>query len=201
MKKLLLLCLVSIFALSCARGPYNGSDKGPYLIKVNDAKLSEGEIRAELDMLPQEVMRAFEGEEGIEDLMKKLAEKEMLYQESLTKGLQNGEEFSKRLNMFKKRLAVEMLLEEEVEKKTAVSDEDVRDFYEKNKENFVAEVPGNGKKGVMEFEVVENVIRRRLMAEKQREVFEKYMSTLREQYTIALDREAIKAAFGNRITP
>jgi hypothetical protein len=53
----------------------------------------------------------------------------------------------------------------------------------------------------MEFEVVENIIRQRLEAEKQRQAFEDYIESLRKKYTVELNQEAIRATFGNAAIP
>lgn len=199
-----LVCVLGIamlFMTACSRTPGTDAGKGQYLAKVNNVKLSEEDIRDELAMLPVEVIRTFEEQGGIVVLVKELAKKEMIYQEAADRGILRNKEFNRRLNLLKKRLAVEMLLEDEIAKGTTVSEQEVRDYYDSHKETFVAEVPGNGKEELMDFELVENLIRKRLAAEKQRAAFEKYMATLTEKYTVELNEEAIKAAFGNSITP
>jgi len=195
------LIFAAFFAMACSRTPGSDAEKGAHLVTVNNVKLSKEDINDELAMLPPEVIKTFEEQGGIVALVRELAKKEMIYQEAAARGILRDKEFNRRLNLLKKRLAVEMLLENEIAKGTTVTDQEVRDYYESRKESFVAEVPGNGKKDIMEFEVVKDYIKKRLAAEKQRAAFEKYMQSLMEKYSISLNEEAIKAAFGNSITP
>lgn len=196
----LLACLAPVLLLACAQGTTTDA-KGHVLVKVNNTGITEKDVRDEIRMLPKEVMEVFREEDGVEFLLNELAKKEMLYQEALKKGYQNKGEFRDRVEVMKKRLMVEMLLEEEIEKSATVSDREVRDFYEQNKKRFVAEVPGNGKEQVMDFEVVRDAIHERLSMIKQKNAFEEYIASLKEKYTVEINKEATKAAFGNGPAP
>jgi peptidyl-prolyl cis-trans isomerase C len=196
MRKLLAVCLAPMFLLACAQGTTTDAE-GPALVKVNNTGITEKDVRDEIKMLPREVMEIFGEEDGVEFLLNELAKKEMLYQEALKKGYRKRGEFRDRLEVMKKRLMVEMLLEDEIEKSSRVSDQEVRDFYEQNKQRFIAEVPGNGKEQVMEFEVVRDAIHERLSMIKQKNAFEEYIASLREKYTVEINKEATEAAFGN----
>jgi hypothetical protein len=125
----------------------------------------------------------------------------MIYLEARSKGIQDTKLFQTRLEVLKKRLMVEMALEEKIEKVVTVSDKEVREFYEENKKRFEAEAPDGSRTETMEFEVVENIIRQRLEAEKQRQAFEDYIESLRKKYTVELNQEAIRATFGNAAIP
>lgn len=205
MKKLSVFCLaISIsFLLACARNATDDSPKenGTVLARVNDTTITAKDVREELGVLPPEVIRLFQEEDGTEALLKELIKKEMLYQEARRKGLQNTKLFRDRMDMLKKRLIVEMLLEEEIEKKAAVSEQEVKAFYEENKKRFEAEMPGNGGKGIMEFDVVKDAIRQRLTAEKQRRAFDNYIEELTGKYSVETYPDAVEAAFGNRPSP
>lgn len=202
MKKLLIVVCLTIsisFLLACTRNTADSSkENGTVLARVNNTNITAKDVRDELGMLPPEVMRLFQEEDGTETLLKELVKKEMLYQEARKKGLQNTGQFRDRLDMLKKRLIVEMLLEEEIEKKAAVSEQEVKDFYEENKKRFEAEMPGNGGTGIMEFDVVKDAIRQRLTAEKQRRAFDNYIEELTGKYAVEMYPDAVEAAFGNR---
>jgi hypothetical protein len=179
-----------------------GTEKqGPYLIKVNDSVITKEDVMDELDLLPVEVKDILGEQGGTEALLQELAKKEMIYLEARSKGIQDTELFQTRLEVLKKRLMVEMALEEKIEKVVTVSDKEVREFYEENKKRFEAEAPDGNKTETMEFEVVENIIRQRLEAEKQRQAFEDYIESLRKKYTVELNQEAIRATFGNAAIP
>jgi peptidyl-prolyl cis-trans isomerase C len=57
----------------------------------------------------------------------------MLYQEAKKKGFENNPEYKKKLEDFKKLTLISLLLEKEIEDKAKVSDQDIKDYYEKHK--------------------------------------------------------------------
>jgi|Deesub1362A_J573_1020465.scaffolds.fasta_scaffold00093_79 peptidyl-prolyl cis-trans isomerase C len=201
MKKLLYLMAIIVFVLACTEGKptktQTTSVKGPYLAKVNDVTITKEDVMEEFNMLPPQIQEFFTTEGGMESLLDELVKKELLYQEAKKRNFSNSAKFKKRVEDFKKRLMIEYLLEEEIEKKALVSDKEVRDFYEKNKENFVVEIPGKEKPELVEFDKVKDFIQQRLTAEKQREIFDSYITSLKKTYKVELDKEAIKKAFGN----
>jgi hypothetical protein len=199
------LFFISLLVFACQQpggeGTPGTAEQGPYLIKVNDSIITKEDVMDELDLLPVEVKDILGEQGGTEALLQELAKKEMIYLEARSRGIQDTELFQTRMEVLKKRLMVEMILEEKVEKTAEVSDKEVRDFYEENKKRFEAEAPEGGKTETMEFEVVENIIRQRLEAEKQRQAFEDYIGSLKKKYTVELNQEAIRAAFGNAAIP
>jgi hypothetical protein len=204
MKKILPLSFMLLLAVACTENnPAGGAGAGnvPYLAKVNGEPITVQTVREEFNMLPPEVQEMFRSEGGMEDLVEELIKKEVLYLESKKKGVQNSEEFRKRLNSFKKRLMVEVLLADEINDKALISDSEVRDFYEQNTESFIRETPEGDKTEAMKLESVEGIIRQYLTAEKQKEIFDSYIASLRKNYRIEYDRESIGQAFGNTPQP
>jgi len=60
----------------------------------------------------------------------------MLYQEALKKGLEKTPDFQKKLEEFKKLTLVTELFEKEIMSKANVSDQELKDYYDKHKEEF-----------------------------------------------------------------
>jgi hypothetical protein len=56
---------------------------------------------------------------------------------------------------------------------------------------------GRGKPRAMEFDEVKGLIKQYLAAEKQKEVFDSYITSLKGQYKVEIDREAVRQAFGD----
>jgi peptidyl-prolyl cis-trans isomerase C len=201
MKKLFLISLALVFAVSCKGGKLATEQpkgtEGQYLAKVNAEPITGEDLRREMEMLPPQVREYFEAG-GMEGILDEVVKKEILYLEAKKRGLEKDARFAERVEDFKKRMMIEFLLEAEVEKKAAVSDKEVRDFYEKNKENFVLEAPGKkGKAKAIEFERVKGLIEERLKAEKQKEIFDSYIASLKQTYKVEFNKEAI-AAFENK---
>lgn len=131
---ILMFIIPLLFAfVACAK---KGEEKGPYLAKVGNVKITQADLEREMKNLPVFAQKMFEGSGGGERFLNELIKKELLYQEALKKGLDKDAEYLKRVEDFKKITLVGTLLEKEMASKAEVSDQDVKDYYEKHKEDF-----------------------------------------------------------------
>jgi hypothetical protein len=221
MKKLAVVVMLAMLAVSCAESKEdipvgNKSEEAIHIAKVNKVPITSTDIKDEFNMLPVQLQQMFMREDGLEDLLDELIKKEMLYQEAKKKGITSSKKFRERkaelkkrlMEEFKKqeefltnRLTIELLLEDEVDKKSAVEDREVREYYDSNIQDFVMEVPDQSEPQTIEFDAVKDRIRQHLVAKKQEEVFDSYIATLKESYNIAIDRDAFSRAFGNIAAP
>ncbi len=120
---------------SCAR---KEGEKGPYLAKVGSQTITLSDLERELRALPEFAQKLFEGPEGKEKFLDEMIKKELLYQEALKKGLQKDPEYLQKLEEFKKLTLIGRLLEKEIELKAKVTEEDVKDYYDKHKDELSA---------------------------------------------------------------
>lgn len=208
MRRLLCMSIVPmfalVFALSCSNEPRTEKpikDKGPYLARINGVEIIAQDVRDEFNLIPPEIQQLYAMEDGMESLLEELVKKELLYQEGQKRGYQKEDEFKKQVEEFKKRLTIAHLLSDEVENKAVVPDSAVRDFYESNREKFVREVPGEEKSELIGLEMVEDLIKERLVAEQQKKVFDSYVESLKEKARVELNKEALKSAFANSVAP
>lgn len=136
MKKFFVV-MMSVFLfyafLSCAQ---KEEKKGPYLAKVGNVKITQADLDRELKSIPEFAQKIFEGAGGKERFLDEIIKKELLYQEALKKGFDKNEEFQKKVEDFKKITLISLLLEKEIEAKAEITDQDVKDYYEKNKNEF-----------------------------------------------------------------
>jgi peptidyl-prolyl cis-trans isomerase C len=126
---------VSVLFLLHACAQQEGK-KGPYLAKVGKATITQADYERELKSLPEFAQQLFEGAEGKERFLDELIKKELLYQEAQQKGLDKDEEFTQKIEEFKKITLIGYLLEKEVEEQAELTDQEVKDYYEQHKEDF-----------------------------------------------------------------
>ena len=134
MKKIAVIVLLLSALVACSKK--GAEQQGPFLAKVGDTRITQADLDRELKSLPDYAQQLFEGEGGKEKLLDEIVKKEILYQEALKKGIDKDPEFTKKLEEFKKLTLVSELLEKEIMSKAKVSDQDVKDYYEKHKEDF-----------------------------------------------------------------
>ena len=131
---ILMFIIPLLFAfVACAK---KGEEKGPYLAKVGNVKIMQADLEREMKNLPVFAQKMFEGSDGKEKFLGELIKKELLYQDALKKGLDKDAEYLKRVEDFRKITLIGVLLEKEMESKAKVSDQEVKDYYEKHKEDF-----------------------------------------------------------------
>lgn len=133
MKRVLVLLFVFCLVFACAK---KEEKKGAYLAKIGDSVITQADFDREIKGLPEFVQKMFEGPAGKENFLNELIKRELLYKEALKKGLDKDAEYVKKLEDFKKITLVGLLLQKEIEGKVKVSDQEVKDYYEKNKGRF-----------------------------------------------------------------
>jgi peptidyl-prolyl cis-trans isomerase C len=133
MKRVLVLLFVVCLFFACAK---KEAKKGPYLAKVGDTVITQADFEREMKGLPEFVQKMFEGINGKEKFLDELIKRELLYKEALKKGLDKDSEYLKKVEDFRKITLVGLLLQKDIESKVKVSDQEVKDYYEKNKEKF-----------------------------------------------------------------
>lgn len=199
MKKILWICILASFALFACEGkkpgtpekPAGKTNAGDYLAKISDTAITEADLNKELQSLPPSIQQDLKSEGGMKRLLDEMIKKELLYLEAKRKGVDNNESFRERVEEFKKLSMVRLLLEAEIEKKATVSDKEIKDYYNKNKSEFVLKSP-DGKTGIpVEFEKAKDFIKQRISMEKQQETFDSYLEILKKTYTVKLNTEAI----------
>lgn len=135
MKKFAVLIPILTISLffACAK---KEDQKGPYLAKVGNVEITQADFEREIKNLPDFAQKMFESNSGKEKFLDELVKKEILYQEAVKKGFDKDSGYLKKVDDFKKITLVGILLEKEIEAKATVSEKDIKDYYEKHKEDF-----------------------------------------------------------------
>jgi EpsD family peptidyl-prolyl cis-trans isomerase len=138
MKKVFVFILaISVLCalVACAQ---KGEQKGPYLAKVGTIKITQADLERDIKNLPEFAQKLFEGAAGKEKFLDEMIKKELLYQEATKRGLDKDPEYVRKLEEFKKLTLIGQLLEKEIEAKAKVTEQDVKDYYEKHKAELAA---------------------------------------------------------------
>lgn len=138
MKKVFVFILaISVICalVACAQ---KGEQKGPYLAKVGTIKITQADLERDIKNLPEFAQKLFEGAAGKEKFLDEMIKKELLYQEATKRGLDKDPEYVRKLEEFKKLTLIGQLLEKEIEAKAKVTEQDVKDYYEKHKAELAA---------------------------------------------------------------
>jgi parvulin-like peptidyl-prolyl isomerase len=134
MKKIAVGLILTVALMSCSKKGVE--QKGPFLAKVGNVTITQADYDREFKTLPEYAQQIFAGEEGKEKFLNEIINKEMLYQEALKKGLEKTPDFQKKLEEFKKVTLITELFEKEIISKAKVSDQEIKDYYDKHKEEL-----------------------------------------------------------------
>lgn len=127
--------LVLVFAVSCSKGV---EQKGEYIAKINDTVLTKEDIKNEMSYLPPELAgEFFGGSDGIARLVDEIVQKEVFYWEAKKRGLDKTKEFEKKIETLKKNTLIKQLLDDEMKSAAKVTEKEAKEYYDKNKEDFI----------------------------------------------------------------
>jgi len=123
-----------LLTFGCKKADMSGGD---YVIKIDNQRISEKDLKKEFEALPDMARSFFAGPDGAEKFADELVKKEVLYIEATKRGYDKKEDFQKKLEEFKKITLINQLLEEEMKKITQPTDQELKEYYEKHKGEFM----------------------------------------------------------------
>jgi peptidyl-prolyl cis-trans isomerase C len=135
MRKIAIMCVFALALVSCSKK--EAEVKGPYLAKVDNTAITQVDFDREFQALPDYAQQIFTDAAGKEKFLNEIINKELLYKEAVKKGYDKGQDYLKKVEEFKKLSLVSELFEKEIMAKAKVSDQEAKDYYDKNKDDFI----------------------------------------------------------------
>lgn len=133
--KIILVAIISVLIFSsCAK---DGKQKDGRVAKIDGVIITKEDVRDQIKMLPEVAKEFFQGPDGTAKLVDELIKKEMLYLEAKKRGMDKDKEFQKKVEEFKKITLINDLLDKEIEASPKITEEDIKGYYDKNKEDFI----------------------------------------------------------------
>ena len=117
-------------------GTSAGKKEGKVLAEVNSGSITTGDFDRELKNLPEYLKAMADTPQGRKEMLDTMVIRELILQQASKDGLDKGPEIEEKLQDLRKRLVVESFLKKKVEVESKVSDEDMKKFYEQNKDKF-----------------------------------------------------------------
>ena len=205
MNKYKAILAVSLLSLALAVTGCNKGSDGAVLARVNRTKITATDFKRQLEDLQPQMQEAVASDpKARREFLEDLIGIEIVLQEAKRQGLDKDPEFKKRQDMLKKEMEKRIqddtrnelfngLLKKELADKlakvTPPTDKEVRDYYAKNIDKM--KTP-EGKK--LSFKDVEPQLQRRMLAEKQRDLYLEYAKGLRAKAKVTVDEKALDAA-------
>lgn len=112
------------------------SKDGKTLAEVNGHVITTDDLRQEADRLPPYLRPMVQSAEGKKELLDSMIFREIILEKAKKEGLDKSKEVTDRLEDLRKRLIAETYLKQKVEQEAKVSDAEMKNFYEQNRERF-----------------------------------------------------------------
>lgn len=135
MKKIIIyisaFAMIAVLASGCAKKP---SSDTIVLAKISNSTITLGEFNAKIAKLPSYYQRVIV-QNKMRYLEEMIAEK-LFYEDAVRKGLNNDKEVAEIVKDAKKRFVIAKLIKNEIDDKTTVSEDEIKAFYEANKDTM-----------------------------------------------------------------
>ena len=137
MKRKMFLAILSaglvLFVSACAK---KTSDDDRVLIKVSNRFVTVGEFKSKIAKMPAYYQSVVE--KNKKRYMEELILEMLLYEEAVRQGVDRGKDIQEIINEAKKKIVVAKLIKNEVDDKVSMSEDEMKKFYELNKDQFKA---------------------------------------------------------------
>jgi peptidyl-prolyl cis-trans isomerase C len=212
MKKLLYPAAAVLVTLALAFTGCAKKDDSAVLARVNRTKITAADFKRQLEDLDPKMQEAVASDpKARKEFLDDLIGIEVVLQEAKRQGLDKDPEYKKRQEMLKKEMErriqddarnelfnglLKKELADKLTKMTPPTDEEAKNYYNKNIDKMKT---ADGRK--LSFQEVEPQLKRRMMAEKQRELYLQYAQQLRAKANISVDEKALDAAAATLAPP
>ncbi|MGA2193094.1 MAG: peptidylprolyl isomerase [Nitrospirota bacterium] len=133
---IILTAVVALFACSKKEGTGKAADSSPVLAVVNGDPITVEDFREEAATLSPVAVRALQEDNNKDKFLDNLVDKQLIVQKAESMGLEKDPEVTKRMQRVKDTLLLGLFVKDEVLDKVKVTDQDVKDYFDKNKNNM-----------------------------------------------------------------
>jgi len=134
MKKIIILVFAASMIFSCSK-----TDNSKVLATIDNEKITIEEFNKDLDKIPVNMKMIVATQSGKKNYLDKMIIKKLLLREAKKENIEKEKEFQDRLNEIKEQLVLETLLKKKINLDSQITEEDMKKYYEKNKETFKRE--------------------------------------------------------------
>ncbi|HOP85793.1 MAG TPA: peptidylprolyl isomerase [Syntrophorhabdaceae bacterium] len=131
MKNIVIFMLISFVLFACGK-----TDNSKVLATIDDEKITINEFNKELDKIPINMKMMVATQSGKKNYLEKIIMKKLLLREASKENIEKDSEFQERLKEIKEQLIIESLLKKKINVDAQISEADLKQYYEKNKETF-----------------------------------------------------------------
>lgn len=123
-----------LFVFSCAK-----KDNGKVLVSIDSDTITLEEFNKELDKIPMNMKMLVATQSGKKTYLDRLVIKKLLLGEAAKSKIEDEKDFQNRLTDIKEQLLIESLLKKKIAADSQLTDDNMKKYYDANKEKFKKE--------------------------------------------------------------
>src|SRR5512135_1811507 len=131
MKKVFVILFFALLLVGCAK-----KEEGKVLATIDGEKITLEEFNKELDRIPSNMKMLVLTQSGKQSFLDRYIVKRLLMEEAKKENIEKDKEFQDRLSDIREQLLIESLLKKKVTTNINTTEEQLKEYYEKNKEKF-----------------------------------------------------------------
>ena len=121
--------------LGCSKSDSTApSSENQALATVNDQVITVGDFSKKWSELPEFIQEVYSGENGRKELLDELINRELILQEAQKRKIDQKPEFTNQVDRFRERLLLDVVLQEEVENRITISEEELSVYFKTHKD-------------------------------------------------------------------
>jgi len=131
MRKFVLFFCFALLLLGCSK-----KEDGKVLATIDGEKITLEEFNKELDRIPANMKMLVLTQSGKQSFLDRYIVKRLLMEEAKKESIEKDKDFQDRLSDIKEQLLIESLLKKKIATNINPSEQELKDYYEKNKDKF-----------------------------------------------------------------
>lgn len=134
MKKLYICACFILLLFSCSK-----AQDGKVLATIDNDKITLEEFNKELDKIPMNMKMLVATQSGKKNYLDRLIVKKLLLKEATKEKIESEKDFQAKLTDIREQLVIESLLKKKLSVDSKLTDEDLKKYYDTNKDTFKKE--------------------------------------------------------------
>jgi tetratricopeptide (TPR) repeat protein len=168
------------------------SKPGKVIAEIGDREITQGDLDFEINQLPQEIRSQYKDKKKKLEFLRRYMATEIMYDSAKRQGLDEDKEVLENVFQAKKTFMVQKLLEQEISKKVDISEDDVKLYYQANKEKY-AEKDDKGKVVRQPpLSEVQKQVAQDLLRERQQKAYDELMASLLRADNVKIYDDLVK---------
>ncbi len=131
MKKILVLFCLGVLLLGCSK-----KEDGKVLVNMDGDTITLQEFNQELDKIPANMKMLVVSQSGKRQFLDRYIVKKLLLKEAKKENIEKEKDFEDRLSEIREQLLIESLLKKKLATNLNVSEDEIKKYYETNKDKF-----------------------------------------------------------------